>query len=264
MRYKKRDPFSLLPSEKSILKNISENPLLLSEVSRISNLPRTTTLHALKKLESRGLVLQMKAGKRSVWSKATIEKVEESFESLEKIVDLSFLNKSGQGVRVFNGIEELKLILWSELRALPKHGALTGVQTANSAHMQIEKLGTKEIAGINKFIEDKQFVVSAVFEEEYYLKNFKKFGTEWLGGFKERIAAMVFVPQEYLLFDAEMNIFVNKVLLINWKEETGILIEDKNIVKLLKSLFKFMHDRGRRLNHHEIAKILLETGVKRS
>lgn len=258
MRYKKRDIFSLLESEKNILKNLSEIPLLLADISKKSNLARTTALYALKKLESRGLVTSKKNGKRNMWSRSASKKVEQSFEIAENIVDIFFLKNRGKGVTIFSGVEELKSVLWRELRSLPKHGPLAGVQTASSAQNEIEKIGHEEIKVINKYIHDKELVVSAVFEEEFYLKNFKKFGPEWLEGFKERVASMVFVPQEYLLFDAEMNIFVNKVLIISWKEEVAILIEDKNLVKLLKSLFKFMHDRGRRLNHHEISEFLLK------
>lgn len=260
MKSKKYNLLGLLLSERKILNTFAvSKKYSLAEIVRLAKVPRTTALHALHKLESRGLVSKEAFGKRVVWKKIESEKISKE---IDLLVGLSSSNRLTSGFISLSGIESIKGKMWELFEGLPRGASLSGIQTAESALLEIKKIGIEEIARFNKYISDKEIVVTAILEEEYLHKNFKKYGKSWIEGFGSRVSSTVFVPKQYFTFSSEMNIFVNKMLVIDWVEEKAIFIENKEVVTLLKSLFRFMYDNGRKLDNKEIIKMLLGSEKK--
>ncbi len=263
MKKKESNLLQLLPSEKKVFGVLSAvETISPAEIVRRAKTSRTTVLHVLNKLQSRGLIQSVVVGKRKEWKRTSGSVLEQEISGIETFFDIPHKKGSIPGFAIISGTTELKYKYWELLKTIPKHGRFVGVQTTDSGLSCIKKLGEDEVRKMNEFISKQQFVVVAVLEEDWLSRIAKKHSKEWLLSFKNRIAATAFVPKNYFSFNAELDIFGTKAMLVNWEDESAVLIENKEVVHMLKSLFQFMHDNGRRLNHNEIAKIILEDKKK--
>jgi hypothetical protein len=74
------------------------------------------------------------------------------------------------------------------------------------------------------------------------------------------MASTVFVPKEWINFNAEIIIFRETVLFITWQEEVAVKITNPDMLGIVKKLFEFAQTVGRRVDQNKLVREFLEGG----
>ncbi len=159
------------------------------------------------------------------------------------------------GLALIHGDALIQTVI-SFVESLPHGGVFNGIQPTASALLSIEKTGVKEVARLNELIKRKKILVRGVLGNNYPKRLHKVYGNVWLQSFLGRTAHFVTVPEEYLSHGAELYLTHNRALIVDWKHDSGILIDNPHIFHMLESHYKFMHAMGTRIKHEEFAKLL--------
>ncbi len=241
--------FSLTQAEKKAFSSLSvDQANLPAQLVRKTRLPRTTLLRTLDALARRGLAESHTQGKRLVWRRAPQGSIERSILASTKSLGVSVADMSVPGFTLIRGADDLTRTLRALLESLPRNGRFTGVQPTISALAAMEKMGLQETIKINELIKQRGIIVQGVLEENFVGRLSGVYGREWFKSFAGRLAHTSVVPEEYLRYLSDLYIIGNHAMLANWQDEIGVVIGNKDVVALLNSLFKFMHDSGRRMD----------------
>jgi hypothetical protein len=226
-------------------------------LTRRAGRPRTSIVRSLWKLHSRGFVKSVKKGKRTLWERRTFARVEESISEDFNAMGFAEVGGTADGFRLLHGIDSLASTLEHLLQKLPRNGQFRGVQPTRSALVLTRKVGVSRIIAINNLIKNKDIIVKGVLEEDFLVSLNSEFGRGWLESFAGRLAHTSFVPKEYMRYGADLYLIGNQAMIANWESELGVVIDNGDIVALLKSMHEFMHDAGNRIDNNELAKLLL-------
>jgi len=145
---------------------------------------------------------------------------------LPDIVSAYNLMSNRPGIRFYEGLEGIKTVLWD---------TLTSAETIRAY---------SDIEGIDKYIKD----LNLEYVEKRRKLNIKKrgiikdspFSRNFLKNYYSEITENKFISSELFPFNSLLQIYDNKVAYVTLEENNmiGLIIEDKNIYQLHKSLFE--------------------------
>lgn len=157
-----------------------------------------------------------------------LKKAENNLESNFSALISDFNLTSGRpGVRYFEGLQGVKKVLWD---------TLTSKETLYS-YSDIEAI-VKYIDKVNleyvKEREKREIKKKAILIDSPFARNY-------LGGYHTTITENKFVDAKLFPFNSLMQIYDGKVAYVTLSEKNmiGVIIEDKNIYQMHKSLFEF-------------------------
>lgn len=168
-----------------------------------------------------------KLKKQLIEEEENIKKEKEVFKkNLPDLVSLYNLSNNKPGIKFYEGLEGIKTVLWD---------TLTSTETIRAY---------SDIEGIAKYIRDLNFE----YAEKREKLNIKKrgiikdspFSRNFLKDYYSEITENKFISSELFPFNSLLQIYDNKVAYITLEEKNmiGLIIEDKNIYQLHKSLFE--------------------------
>ncbi len=210
-----------------------------SEISKKTGLHRTYFYDIAKELVQKGTIKQLKKGKKTYFSAEAPDnllKTEESrLEELRKnIPRLNAMNNlKGQKPKVYfyegkKGLEEIND------ETLREKGELAGFTTPRFISAG-EKRFSEEYIRRRKSIGKKARVIGEMSNEILEIKRRDK----------DELRQTRILPKD--LFNSEIEIIIdnNKVYIINYKDEFGMVIEDREIAKVQKQIFEIVWNSGR-------------------
>lgn len=255
--------------EALILQKLHTKPFKIAEISKETNIARTSLYYMLPRLESRGFIRQVKQGKKLLWEKDrnikdTYEKALGSLVNAEE-QNIS-LNTFSNETKVSVLKKEKMLQIFEDIANLPSRTRIYGIQPDTSFLQAIEYISFEDLLRINTIIKQKSIIVEGIIHERsidsmenLFSKNDLKRFLESFGG---RSADTVTLPPNYLEKTiSEVYLYNNTVALINWKNEFAIKIQNKDIYDLLKAMFdstKYMLNKYDQ--NEKIARKLVELG----
>ena len=255
--------FMFTPLERLIFSSLeSEKSLLPSALTRKTEASRTTLIRALKNLHDRGLIESTKMGKRNGWKRIPQGVLEKNLLTSAKQIGISVTGLEVPGFRLVRGADALTQEFWYLIESLPRNGRLAGIQPTQSGLHSTKKMGTAEVIRINEYIKKRGIIVEAILEENFINELLKRHGSEWLKSFIGRAASTAMIPDEYLQYLADIYLAGDRAVLANWDSEIGVVIDNRDVVELLRSMFKFLHDSGKRLDNSERGRLLLQKEIK--
>jgi len=215
-------------------------------LSKKTAIKRTTIYDILVELEKKQLVAKTKKGSKRLFiaqDPENLEKIlEEKREKLENLMPAlkSLVNTTGTKpvIRYYEGLEGIKEVYRDTLN-------YSGELLAFVSENIFDKLG-KEFADEYKTRRKKASInVRVLAPETPELK--KELETA-----QKDLRTYRFVPQEKFPFTMELNIYGNKIALMSFKEELGIIIESNEISQNLALLFELAWN-GAKPNENEEA-----------
>ncbi len=280
MQAKERVLLGLSRHEEKVLSALAKEPLGVSALAREIKLPRTSLNYALKKLHQRGLVVTKPHGKRRVWTmhdnlelRDRFFAVGESFAPAEKGIS-SFAVSPEMRIEIFRGSKNL-LRLWHMMTDLDKFERLYCIQPDASFNAALgHALGGasyQEILDINAKIKARKIIVEALVHEHSAhtipetLAAREVEPAQFLGGFVGRLADTMKLPPEFMDVSAEMYLYRETFVIINWAHEVGITITNKEISQFFKSLFEAAKYLSHKYDQNErMAQKIVELGSAQS
>lgn len=172
---------------------------------------------------------------------AEITKAKNSLEANLPALVSDFNLVSGRpGVRYFEGIEGVKKVLWDSLNTKGEILTYGDIETIVN---YIDKINQKYVEERDRLGIKKRAILLDSFFARDYLKTYHRQTTD-----------MKFIDYKKYNFSPIVEIYDNKVSYVTLTDgiKIGVIIEDKNIYQLHKSLFEFTWDRARTFDQLEV------------
>lgn len=238
-----------------------DQSLSVTELAGMAKVPRTSALPALNRLCERGLVRKVSIGKKTLWKKTNPEKLQRSITELAAQLAIeSQLALLEQEVSVkisaqseFMIIKGAKNILKFQEKGILENAGqrsylIQGSQTGNV----LERLNLPvEFTRLNTLIKERGLVTELLISEKT-LKGYEIYMEKddaWKHSMRERLFVLYVVGTDLLADNAiDIIIYKNRVSVINWEEETLIIIKNPATVAVFRSWFELLTVQADKLN----------------
>jgi len=248
MNIKVKKLLNLSDSELRILEKIrSMVSITPSGLAISTGIPRTTISFLLEKLAKRGLVERVSVKNHKEWGACSknISDLESYFAT-----DNFSVIKQVNGIR---GIEKLCLEMF-ELGAAERVYYIQGSESSAYALAKLDEVFWKRF---HKEIKKKKIILEGVAAESV-LVTFNGLSKSQLLSHKDRMVIAYLVPDQMLRMPIDFFIFKNKILIIDYMEEVGVSVRQKNIVAAFQLFVEMAKNFGRKMNLNEYIFNLLE------
>ncbi len=221
----KIDPYLLSDEENIILDKIrnSHTPLL---ISRDSGIPRSTVYFLLLKLEKRGFVEKQMVGKKKRWILQNSTLKEKSSE-----------DPSIKIYKTAREIEDFLLHMTTEDKNRIK--SLSGNNISNGWRKNV---GNNSMIKFNNLIKKNGLISELITSSKYFEEQYNDLGEDWGHSFADRPCEFHFFPDRYINHSGQIFIKSDNVFLIDMNIPIIIEIKNKNISRMIQSMFEFIKD----------------------
>jgi predicted transcriptional regulator len=261
--------------EQVILNTLTEEKTLLADISKLTEIPRTSLYYTLPRLLDRGFIEKRKIGTKIYWWKRPNQEIKQQVQkALNKIFNQSSesftKNISNQSdITFYYGAENVAKV-FEEMVKIPKNSRWYGIQPGPSILDLIPKVPTYKTVTFNKKVKEKKLIVEGIVHEGYIeeMKNIMKPDDykALLESFGGRSADYAKLPPDYMSnISSEIYLFDDRVALVNWKEEFAVIIHNEDVFNLLFEMFKSTkYMLAKYDQNEEIARKLVELKGKNS
>lgn len=258
----------LSKTEKKVLATIT-TPLIVRDISGKSGVSRTGVNYCLKKLILGGYVkVQLHNRKKkyvAIDSSELATTLEECSQNLRNSLNL----KKGIKVKaadkgefnIYLGIEEI-IPAYEKIALENRDTRVRAIQHHKSWKELVKKMPSQRLVKFNKAIIDNHIIIDGVLNEGAYsdykreILSDPKLNKSLVESLGERMADYTIFPDKYFDYDAEIWIFKNTTLIINWKHEIATEIHNSDITKFIIDMFDLMKNEGRKINHNQLIREL--------
>jgi len=237
--------------ENSLLRALQKSHGSPSSLSKILNLPRTTITFLLKKLYRRGLVEKERIGQRFFWKAVapsqfahTLRMLSRHFDPFTKSLEI-IKGKRESTIELYRGKEKMKEALQKALK-IGKGRRVYSLQGNKSVTTSFEKMEWEFIKKYQDKIKKKGIIIEGVIGEST-LGFLEKMTKKQLAGHLGRLTVAYVAPDEFFNFALDLMIFKNIVMIINYEEETVLLIKDSYLQEMMQQNISFMEKHSRKV-----------------
>ncbi len=213
------------------------------DVSKSSSLKRPTIYSGIESLESKGLVHRKPIGKRTTYIAESPEALQTLLKRREKqlsslIPQLEAITNVPRGtkpeIRYFEGRDAVRNLYKSVFANLDAGGSIDFITSIRDLMMVFPDLLHEFNAYAIKWKISMRELVPKNKSTLDYLNS-----TEWLH-FGNNRHTVRFLPHGYDLFDSEIVILKDQILIVSFRPEIfGISIRSQHVVETFKTIFKF-------------------------
>ncbi len=243
----------------------------IQEIHADTKISRTGVKYSIQKLAERGLVEKTKGvGSRSRYVGITKERLASRFYTLADSLNASGRNKKTVRVRanlqsefsIQIGLEEV-LDAHEQIVSENKNERLYGIQPNKSWQTLQTKIPKEAFIRFNELIRSNHLIIDAILADNVYslYKPFVAQNPERLAemaeSLGERMADYVLVNANFFDHGAELWIYKDTVFIINWQDEIGIRISNKDVRDLFKDMFDFIKAHGKKVDHNEMIRQII-------
>lgn len=254
--------------EKDLL-SLLQDPLSIQELSKKSPLPRTSIAYILQKLIKRKFVEKVRIGKRYKYYSIPLERLREMLEiayipheKVDAYVAPQSTPTTSKKISCYRGLKNL-VRLQAEFLSSHHDTRIRAIQPNKSWLALHSKTDDSAVIHVNQIIRNNNLIVEGILEQDAYKifnethKNRRNF-IKLAKSFGDRMADYTFAPSGYMTDQVEMWIIKNSAIFIDWRDEVAIKIVDDHMVHFLSDLFDVMKIHGRKLDHNQAIREVLD------
>jgi hypothetical protein len=167
-------------------------------------------------------------------------------------------NNSQSGFTFIYG-KKTMLKVWESM-AEKNIGRFYAIQSTRSLLNTINLFKPGEFIPINNAIKKNKIIVESIAREDAlptYLNTYKddpKIQRGIIDSFRGRMTDTTLVKNDYLNNNAELLLTSKSAFLMNWEQEVGIEIKNKDMIDFLKELFDLAKGYGKKIDFNEYLK----------
>jgi hypothetical protein len=231
----------LTKQENKIMWAISDMAKQISDIARITKLPRTSLLYILRGLERRNLVKSLRDRKYTYWKSNTINA-------------FRMLKNTASEVVIHNGIPAI-MTIFDRLINQPKNSRIKGLQPDKSLGYALKKFDSHTLGVLNSAIKDKKFIMEGIVHEKSVTNIISEHGQKKaqkiFDSFVGRLEDYVKIPDDFADVESEIYIFGGSAYIFNWNKEIALEINNKDMVALLEAMFSCVKELGIRYSQNK-------------
>lgn len=260
---------NLTAVEQAVLSSIRYKDLNVSEIAKISSIPRTTLYTAIDSLIHRNMISSRKEGKSTVLSPISPNMLAERLQSelaemLESGIFTLHAKNHKREDRAPNSMtyiygKEAMLDVWQQMARSSK-SRFQMIQPTKSLETVLRKYDQTTFIPINNAIKKNKVIMETIMNENSFptymdfYKGRKEIQRQILKSFIGRAADTTMVRNNFLQNNADLILNSRSAFLMNWESEVGIKIENRDIVDLLHELFRLAKGYGQKVDLNEYLK----------
>ena len=259
--YKSKKILNLGSKEAAILDVLKVvNSAKVTLIAQKTLIPRTTVEFLLKNLQKRGFVDKIKIANHYEWQKISDDNLAGQFRYLINNLDfysevIGKIEDKSLVIDVFRGekkiIEVAKQILKFKI-----HERVYYIQSAFSAQYQIAHFAEEFYLNFQAELK-KSGIIMEVIAAEGILPYFKQLSKKGLESHLGRPIITYLVPDQYVNFEADIIIHQNKVIIINYEDESISIVKNKLVAVIMMNLFELIKVHSRKIDLNEYIKELM-------
>lgn len=221
---------------KAYLATLELGETTISRIARKSGINRTTTYLAISELKEKGLISTIKKGGKSFFYAESPKKLEEKEkeklvnlgEMMPELMSLANLIDKKPKIRYFEGLDGVREI-YRDTLLYPSKEVLAWVPASYSGYdpnffKYFEQYITKRL--------EKRILVRAIVRDSEMVR-------KYTNDDQKQLRVSKFSKSENFNLKIEIDIYGNdKVGILSFKDEMGVIIESKDIHDSLKSIFE--------------------------
>jgi DNA-binding GntR family transcriptional regulator len=259
--------FGFSDMERAILASLDQ-PKSLQQIAKDSSLSRTGIKYAMQRLVADGFVTSSAKGKRLVYAAIEPEDLSDKVRKALLEIEQNMSEKRGVQVKtrkdafsIHIGAKEI-IPAYKRIAFENKNERIRAIQHHRSWLELIEKISPKQLVSFNEAIKKNHIILDGMLNESAYkayqeeMKADAEKHAEAVKSLEGRMADYTVFPDEFFNYDAEIWIFRNTTLLINWREGFAIEITNDNMTGLMRDMYEFVKAGNKKLDH---AKALRES-----
>lgn len=245
---------ALTKQEHKILKALEKGPVNISSLSGLTRFPRTTLYTALSALKDRGLIHTLTQGKAVVVSAVPTSQISDLFAESATAFSPEGNMRLG-GFTLIHG-KKAMLKVWESLADVKKE-RVYAIQPTKSLLNTIKLFKPGEFVPINNAIKKNKVIMDAIMKEDGFPSYMAAYDgkpdiqKKIIESFIGRSTDMTKVGNEYLNNNAELFITSQCAFIMNWENEVGIKIENRDMIDFLKELYMLAKGYGKKIDFNE-------------
>ena len=259
----------LSPTEQLIMQALSATRSI-NTIKSLTNISRTGIQYCLTSLLRRELIRTVKNGKRTNYVALSeieiVDKIQHETASLS-----SQKNKKGARIKtqsnnefvIHIGTKEI-IPAYERIALEHKNERIRAIQHHRSYSELSKKLSPSQLISFNKSIISNNLIIDGMLNKSAYQAYKKEMGSDpkkykaSIKSLEGRMADYTFFPDNLFDQDAELWIFKDTSLIINWHEEVAMEITNPSITAFLKDMFEYVKKNGQKIDHNKAMKEILE------
>ena len=215
-------------------------------ISSETSIPRTSLYYMLPKLVDRGFVEQIRRNGKIYWKKISSSDIYDTYSKIlaEPNGTQSFTKKISKNTEIMLNIGNKNVLdVFTQISDMPGRSRFYGIQPEQSLIQAVTTNPLEDILKFNHKIKDKKIIVEGIIHEKGTDSMVKTLSKEdrlkFLKSFSERSADIAKMPDNFLdKTKAEIYLYQEKVAIINWSEQFGVIIKNKDVFELIKEMFE--------------------------
>lgn len=251
---------------------IEHGTMSVSKTARLSQVARTTVDSALQRLQERRLVRRVRSkGHVSLWKAVRSDKAKRELLEVANAFDrgsaevedkeiVGGINAEEVGITVFRGKQQI-MRAYEQMLNLAKAERVWFIQGNKSAEGALYGFDKGYVQEFTRSLKKRKIIMEGVNGERVkeLLKKVDKKTQEASFG---RAFVASLLPDKYMEFDVDLLIVRNSVMFFDMKNEIVVIVRNKPIVSMLKSINLFLREQGRSFNINEYIKGILESNTE--
>lgn len=236
-----------------------------------TKLSRAGIKYSLENLIQKDLASRIKHGKRVLYMAVSVNELHKRLQ--ETIDNLLIDSGAKKGVRIRTSLQNefivhvgVKEIIpaYERIASVSKGERVKAIQSSKSWKDLLEKFSSKQLIRFNNAIIENKIITDGILQRNAYKlygemlkqdpENLKESAQSLIG----RMADYTFVPEQFFNQHAEIWMFRDTTLIVNWNDEVAIEITNANMTKFLSDMFEFVKMRGNKVDHNQAMRELLD------
>ena len=252
-------------TEAKVLSVCNHEGKRVSDLARLSGVPRSTVRHILKRLQKRGWLECEMYRTRPVWRLASSQKIQaligdmSGSEAIQQsgpqmvITNEFFRMKLYDSTEyvVHQGLEQLITIL-ERVSYVPRHTRVYAIESHKANRELMQKVPHEAVIDINTRIQKNKSIWEGIISREYYQSALQVADRAWLESLEGRSQITHVMPDEMFKKVEQMLLFDERVFFLNWDTEVALEISDPSVVEIQKSMFQNLQLLGKKKHNDEI------------
>ena len=241
----------------------------IKEVVVETGVSRTGVIYCLGHLVKRGFVHVIHVGKRK--SYVALSPAELASHIQSKLDESATVQRKGARIKmnkedefiIHVGAKEI-IPAYARIASENKNERIKAIQHHKSYNELLDKITSKQLIAFNNSIKKNKLIIDGILNESAYRdysnevkSNPKKYLAE-VKSLEGRMADYTFFADSVFKHFAELWLFKDTSLLINWHDEVAIEITNRSMTAFLKDMFEFVKKDGIKVDHNKAMRNLLD------
>lgn len=243
--------------EKILIALLERGPTIVSKISCITDIPRTTIYSALLRLKDRGFVKKITKGQKK-WKINKLSKIKNltkqglnDFEEYKQYGEeiVGGIDANEIGVTVYRGKQQIEKA-YEKMLNLSKAERVFAIQGNRSAKLVFKRLEKQYILDFHKKFKKAHIIMEGINGEET-MNLFKNLTINELKSHLNRMLIATILPDQFMDFGLDIVVFRDIIIIINLDKELVIFIKNRDIVEMFHKFVLFFQEYGRKINFNK-------------